>query len=83
MSFCKLNKSTSCHREHRQLGTRVCPCAAAYAARVKAGKPVERVILHAGDIHGHDKIEGMERLGCWNASNWTPETGEELIKEVS
>ena len=44
---------------------------------------MEKVILHAGDIHGHDKIEGMKRLGCWNASTWTRETGEELIKEVS
>ncbi len=44
---------------------------------------MNEVILHGGDIHGHDKITAMQRLKFWKADQWKEETGRALIQKVS
>lgn len=56
--------------------------AATYELRKARGKALDEVILHAGAVHKHAKIDAMQRLGFWRADDWQPEVGLALIDQV-
>ena len=53
-----------------------------YAKRLKAGKPIDEVILHAGGVHGHAKQEQMELLNCWRVAEWDTAWGNMHLDQV-
>ena len=61
----------------------LCAMAEMYAKRLKAGKPVDEVILHAGGVHGGAKQEQMELLNCWRVAEWDIAWGNMHLAQVS
>lgn len=56
--------------------------AAPYEMRLKQGMPLDEVLMHAGDVHGHEKIDSFKRLNLWAADRWDPAAGQQLIHQV-
>ena len=54
-----------------------------YAKRLKAGKPLDEVILHAGGVHGDGKQEQMELLNCWRVAEWDVAWGNMHLNQAS
>lgn len=54
-----------------------------YAKRLKAGKPLDEVILHAGGVHGDGKQEQMELLNCWRVAEWDIAWGNRHLNQAS
>ena len=58
------------------------PSAATFEERLRHGKALDEVALHAGDVFGNDKVLTMQRLDVWMPEAWTPEAGLKAIARV-
>lgn len=54
-----------------------------YAKRLKSGKAIDEVILHAGGVPGHQKQEQMELLNCWRVAEWDSAWGNTHLDQVA
>lgn len=70
-------------QSHRNSECTFCAVAEMYAKRLKAGKPIDEVILHAGGVHGGAKQEQMELLNCWRVAEWDIAWGNMHLAQVS
>lgn len=56
--------------------------AATYEERLRQGKLLDEVALHAGDVQGNDKMLTLQRLDLWMPEAWRPKDGLAILSQV-